>query len=130
VLIVTHDKCWEHGQSQSASRRRAAGASGRRGGRRGRTAKRKGEAPTIGTAGFHGVEEPVWNFRIGGYQVCDKWLKDRKGRTLSDEDIGHYQKIVMAISETIRSMDEIDEVIERHGGWPDAFSPVTQESVV
>lgn len=71
--------------------------------------------------GFNGVTEDVWNFRIGGYQVCEKWLKDRKGRTLSDEDIAHYQKIVVAISATIRLMKEIDEVIEQHGGWPGAF---------
>ena len=74
-----------------------------------------------GTIGFHGVPEEVWDFHIGGYQVCHKWLKDRKGRTLSDEDIAHYQKIVVALNETIRIMGEIDEVIEEHGGWPDAF---------
>ncbi len=74
-----------------------------------------------GTIGFRGVTEEVWNFYIGGYQVCEKWLKDRKGRTLSDDDIIHYQKIVVAISETIRIMKEIDEVIEKHGGWPGAF---------
>jgi predicted helicase len=73
------------------------------------------------TAGFRGVPEDVWNFHIGGYQACSKWLKDRKGRTLSDEDIAHYQKIVVALSETIRLMQEIDEVIEQHGGWPVAF---------
>jgi predicted helicase len=72
--------------------------------------------------GFTGVPEAVWNFYIGGYQVCEKWLKDRKGRTLSHEDITHYQKIVVAISETLRLMDEIDEAIEHHGGWPGAFS--------
>ena len=74
-----------------------------------------------GTIGFQGVPEEVWDFQIGGYQVCHKWLKDRKGRTLSDEDIDHYQKIVVALSETIHIMAEIDEVIEAHGGWPDAF---------
>ena len=73
------------------------------------------------TYGFNGVPEEVWNFRIGGYQVCHKWLKDRKDRTLSDKDIAHYQKIVVALSETIRIMAEIDEVIEAHGGWPNAF---------
>ena len=36
--------------------------------------------------GFIGVPENVWNFHIGGYQVCHKWLKDRKGRTLSADD--------------------------------------------
>jgi predicted helicase len=70
------------------------------------------------TTGFKGVREEVWNFHIGGYQVCEKWLKDRKGRTLSKDDIAHYQKIVVALSETIRLMEKIDEVIDKHGGWP------------
>ena len=82
------------------------------------------------TRGFRGVPEEVWNFHIGGYQVCEKWLKDRQarggknprpGRVLTDEDIDHYQKIVVALSETIRIMAEIDEVIEAHGGWPGPF---------
>ena len=71
--------------------------------------------------GLRGVPENVWNFHIGGYQVCDKWLKDRKGRVLSAEDINHYQKIVVALNETIHLMKEIDEVIDQHGGWPGAF---------
>ncbi len=70
------------------------------------------------TTGFRGVPEPVWNFHIGGYQVCEKWLKDRKGRALSADDIAHYQKIVVALSETIRLMAEIDAVVGQHGGWP------------
>ena len=73
------------------------------------------------TKGFTGVPEDVWNFHIGGYQVCEKWLKDRRGRVLSDEDIAHYQKVVVALKETIRLMAEIDQVIEAHGGWPGAF---------
>jgi predicted helicase len=73
------------------------------------------------TTGFRGVREPVWNFHIGGYKVCEKWLKDRKGRTLSKDDIAHYQKVVVALSETMRVMSEIDVVIEQHGGWPGAF---------
>jgi hypothetical protein len=71
--------------------------------------------------GFRGVPEAVWDFPIGGYQVCEKWLKDRKGRTLSKDDIAHYQKIVVALAETTRIMKEIDEVVEQHGGWPAAF---------
>jgi hypothetical protein len=70
----------------------------------------------------------VWNFHIGGYQVCEKWLKDRKGRILTKDDLAHYQKIIIALSETIRLMAEIDAVIEQHGGWPGAFagsSPAT-----
>jgi hypothetical protein len=73
------------------------------------------------TTGFQGVREDVWNFHIGGYQVCEKWLKDRRGRTLTKDDLAHYQKIVVALSETIRLMGEIDEVIEKAGGWPRAF---------
>jgi hypothetical protein len=73
------------------------------------------------TTGFRGVSDPVRKFHIGGYQVCEKWLKDRKGRTLSKDDIVHYQRIVVALSETIRLMKKIDEVIEAHGGWPGAF---------
>jgi predicted helicase len=67
---------------------------------------------------FDGVPKAVWEFRIGGYQVCHKWLKDRKGRKLAYEDAQHYQRIVVALNETIRLMGEIDELIDRHGGWP------------
>ena len=88
----------------------------------GKTSARDGHRATeSGTVGFQGVRGDVWDFHIGGYQVCHKWLKDRKGRTLSDKEIAHYQKIVVVLSETIRVMAEIDEVIEAHGGWPDAF---------
>ena len=72
----------------------------------------KGEV-TINKKGdrFTGVPESVWNFHVGGYQVCQKWLKDRKGRTLSDEDILHYQKVVVALKETIDLMAKIDAAI-------------------
>jgi predicted helicase len=75
---------------------------------------------------FGGVPAAVWSFHIGGYQVCEKWLKDRKGRALTYEDIQHYQKIVVALNETIRIMREIDEVIDAHGGWPGAFMAETK----
>ena len=87
-----------------------------------------GELGKKQTIGFRGVREEVWNFHIGGYQVCEKWLKDRgpkggkPGRTLTPEDIDHYHRIVVALSETIHIMKEIDEVIEEHGGWPGAFA--------
>lgn len=59
---------------------------------------------------FEGVPQGVWNFRIGSYHVCEKWLKDRKGRTLSNDEILHYLKVVTAISETIEIQEEIDEL--------------------
>jgi hypothetical protein len=46
----------------------------------------------------------------------------RRGRKLSKGDIAHYQRIVVALAETIRLMKEIDEVINAHGGWPGAFA--------
>ena len=69
------------------------------------------------------VPAEVWEFSIGGYRPAQKWLKDRKGRTLDDGDLDHYRGIVSAIGETIRRMAEVDEVIEAHGGWPGAFEP-------
>ena len=57
---------------------------------------------------FDGVPEIAWNFYIGGYQPAQKWLKDRKGRTLNFDDIQHYQKIIVALTETDRIMKEID----------------------
>ena len=67
---------------------------------------------------FDGVPKAVWEFHVGGYQVCEKWLKDRKDRKLTYEDIQHYQKTVVALNETIRLMAEIDETIEEQRGWP------------
>ncbi|MFN4034218.1 MAG: type ISP restriction/modification enzyme [Fimbriimonadales bacterium] len=55
------------------------------------------------------VHPAVWQFQVGGYQVCDKWLKDRRGRTLSNAEIETYRKIVHALSETLRMMDAIDK---------------------
>ena len=64
---------------------------------------------------FEGVSPEVWNFHIGGYQVCQKWLKDRKGRTLNFDDLLHYQKVIVALNETICLMEEIDALIPN---WP------------
>ena len=64
---------------------------------------------------FDGVPPEVWDFHVGGYQVCDKWLKDRRGRTLTYNDIEHYRRIVTALQATIRLMDEIDDAIPT---WP------------
>ena len=67
---------------------------------------------------FAGVPAEMWEFHIGGYQVCEKWLKDRRERELSAEDIVHYGKVVSALGETIRIMKEVDGVIDVNGGWP------------
>lgn len=59
---------------------------------------------------FANVPEVAWNFYIGGYQPAQKWLKDRKGRELDYHDILHYQKIIVALTETDRLMKEIDKI--------------------
>ena len=57
---------------------------------------------------FSGVPDLAWTFHIGGYQPAQKWLKDRKGRTLSWDDVRHYQKIIKILAETDRIMRTID----------------------
>ena len=59
---------------------------------------------------FNNVPEVAWAFYIGGYQPAQKWLKDRKGRILEFDDIMHYQKIIVALTETDRLMKEIDKI--------------------
>src|SRR5690606_22087738 len=59
---------------------------------------------------FDNVPQVAWKFFIGGYQPAQKWLKDRKGRKLEFDDILHYQKIIVALSETDRLMKEIDKI--------------------
>ena len=61
---------------------------------------------------FEGVPESAWNFFIGGYQPAQKWLKDRKGMTLSFEDVKHYGRIIYVLLETERIMQEIDGIIK------------------
>ncbi|MDM8560540.1 type ISP restriction/modification enzyme, partial [Candidatus Parabeggiatoa sp. HSG14] len=60
---------------------------------------------------FDNVKENVWQFHIGGYQVCQKWLKDRKGRELSYEDYEHYFYILAALEQTIDLMEKIDATL-------------------
>ncbi|MCP5397261.1 MAG: DNA methyltransferase [Sphingomonadaceae bacterium] len=64
---------------------------------------------------FDNVPQVAWDFYIGGYQPAQKWLKDRKGRTLSYEDVGHYQKIVKILVETDRIMREIELPLDADG---------------
>ncbi|GAB4279658.1 MAG: DNA methyltransferase [Oscillatoriaceae cyanobacterium] len=67
---------------------------------------------------FAPVTPDIWNFYVGGYQVCEKWLKDRKGRVLSFDDLTHYQSIVSILADTMEIMGEIDGMIEEFGGFP------------
>lgn len=59
---------------------------------------------------FDRVPKTAWEFFIGGYQPAQKWLKDRQGRNLTMDDIRHWQRVIVALSETDRLMREIDKV--------------------
>jgi hypothetical protein len=61
------------------------------------------------------VDPELWTFQMGGYQVLYKWLNYRKGCNLLYDDLFHYQRIVIALKETIRLMKEIDDLIPK---WP------------
>jgi predicted helicase len=67
---------------------------------------------------FAQVPPQIWNFYIGGYQVCQKWLKDRKDRKLTNDELTHYQNIISILSETVELMQDIDRLIEICGGFP------------
>ncbi|MCY1064075.1 hypothetical protein OV090_04855 [Nannocystis sp. RBIL2] len=73
------------------------------------------------TRGFAGVPAAVRAFEVGGYAPCEKWLKARRGRTLTAEEVRHYRVMVAALQATLAVMDEVDRVIAAHGGWPGAF---------
>ena len=64
------------------------------------------------TEHFTNVPENVWEYEIGAYQVCEKWLKDRRGEALSHAEVRQYQSILVAVTETLRVMAEIDGVLE------------------
>jgi len=70
---------------------------------------------------FKGIPKEVYGFYIGGYQVCRKWLKNRKKKKLTKKDVHFFGKIVKAIQETIILMEDIDTKINEYCGWPKAF---------
>jgi len=73
----------------------------------------KGDRVYINDVQYFGdVPKVAWNFHIGGYQPAQKWLKDRRGATLANSDIEHYQKMIIALVETERIMKEIDKTIK------------------
>jgi len=75
----------------------------------------KGKVFINATQYFDNVPEVSWNFFIGGYQPAQKWLKDRKGRALTFDDVKHYQKIVKILAETDRIMKTIEMDLSGEG---------------
>ena len=72
--------------------------------------EKKGRVYINKTQYFEGIEKDVWEYQIGGYQVLSKWLKDRRGRKLSLEEIKHYCKVVTALKRTIEIQEKIDKL--------------------
>jgi predicted helicase len=73
---------------------------------------------------FEGIPPDVWEYQIGGYQVCDKWLKDRKGKSLSAENVKLYCKIVTALKKTIDIQATIDNI------YPDIEKEIIEFSAI
>ncbi len=72
-------------------------------------------------AHFAGISPEVWAWRVGGHQVARKWLKDRRGRVLTDTELATYGRMVTAATETMCLTSAIDRAIEQYGGWPEVF---------
>jgi hypothetical protein len=68
------------------------------------------------------VPEDVWGLEIGGYQACEKWLKDRRGENLRQQDVARYRMILASLTATRVLAKKIDKVIAANGGWPRAFA--------
>ena len=82
------------------------------------TEKQNGRVYINKTQYINNVPSEIYNFYIGGYQVCHKWLKDRKDREFTDDDFEHYSQIVAILQRTIELMKNIDQTIENYGGFP------------
>lgn len=89
------------------------------------------------TRWFESVLPIAWDFHVGGYQPAQKWLKDRAakggkkardGRVLTQEDILHYRRMIIALDRTAELMPQIDAVVEQHSGWPGAFREMSDSA--
>ena len=77
---------------------------------------------------FDNVSPEIYQLMFGGYVPAEKWLKDRRGRRLSSEDVAHYRAMIDALTETVHLMAKIDAIIDKHGGWPAAFQSAEPEA--
>ena len=62
---------------------------------------------------FEGITKEIWEYKIGGYQICEKWLKDRKEKTLTFQEIKHFCKVSTALFRTIKCQKEIDKIYDQ-----------------
>lgn len=99
----------------------AGGGGGKKsagGGRNGGRAGASGRVYINDAQYFDDVPQAVWDMHIGGYRVAEKWLKDRKGRQLSYDELTHYQSVLAALARTLVLQADIDAAIATAGGWP------------
>lgn len=83
--------------------------------------KTKGRIRINPNRAFRPVSSEIWEFKIGSYSVCKKWLSARKGRELTDEEVTRFINILWAIETSCESEEKIDRAVEEAGGWPAAF---------
>jgi predicted helicase len=67
---------------------------------------------------FEGVSPEVWDYEVGGYRVCQKWLKERQGRKLTNDEINHFQEMVASVSATIAEVGKLDGLLHQ---WKPIF---------
>jgi hypothetical protein len=72
-------------------------------------------------SGFKGVDQESWNMRVGGYQILDRWLKQRKGQTLSEDQCRDFATLVTRMRKLGELVAQVEICINEHGGWPNAF---------
>jgi hypothetical protein len=68
-----------------------------------------------------GELQSAWDYCVGGHPVCSKWLRARRGRELSLDELNQFLRIIEALQQTIRISQDIDRAIADCGGWPTAF---------
>jgi Type ISP C-terminal specificity domain len=74
---------------------------------------------------FEPVAREVWEFEVGRFQVCRKWLAERRGRHLSADDVESYRRMIAALAATLNLMDRLEDIVDESGGLPFGRQPVT-----
>jgi hypothetical protein len=77
-----------------------------------KVAYKNGDVYINDTQYFGSVPMTAWTFWIGGYQPIQKYLKDRKGNVLTSAELENYEKMIVALTETSKLMDQIDEILK------------------
>jgi predicted helicase len=73
---------------------------------------------------FEGITQAMWDYKVGSYNPLEKWLKDRRGRTLSADDRRHYETFATAISKVVEELPQVEAAWQliRDGNWFDPLA--------